>query len=445
LAEFCREHGVTPNIDALAQQGGVFLNSFCGNSVCSPSRAAILTGLHGHANGVPMLNMATKPDLWTFPQGLKALGYQTAVIGKWHLGSKPTQFDHWEVLPVQGQYEDPVFETRDRSFIRTGYATDVITDMAIEWLVKRPRDKPFFLAIHHKAPHREFVPPPRYYHWLDDVVIPEPDTLFDDYSHRASAARDQRMTIANDMQLQRDLKIGGRHVNHPGYAKRNLEFNRLKLQGQDLVRWKYQTYLKDYLRCVKAVDDSVGQITAALEREAIADNTVLIYSSDQGFYLGEHGWFDKRWIYEESIRMPFVIRWPGVVAPGMRNSEFIQNIDYGPTFVEMAGGRVPDGLHGQSIVPLLRGQTPSDWRRSVYYHYYDPGHGMTRNRHYGVRTDRYTLVNFYQRDEWELFDNSADPQQLHSVYAEPRYAHDLKEIREELFRLRELYGDVDPL
>jgi arylsulfatase A-like enzyme len=444
LAEFCRQHGVTPHIDALAKQGGLFPNSFCGNSVCSPSRAAVMTGLHGHANGVPMLNMGIKPGAWTFPQGLRDAGYQSAVIGKWHLGTKPLDFDHWQVLPVQGDYEDPAFETRDRTFTRAGYATDVITEMALEWLDRRDLERPFYLAIHHKAPHLETLPPPRYYRWLDDVVIPEPSTLFDDYAHRSSAPRDQRMTIAAGLQLKRDLKVGAEYARHPGFTARNAEFKRLKLQGKDLVRWKYQTFLKDYLRCVKAVDDSVGRLSTVLEQEGIADNTIVIYSSDQGFYLGEHGWFDKRWIYEESIHMPFIIRWPGVVAPGTCFPEFIQNIDYAPTFIEMARGRQPEGLHGRSFVPILRGHARPNWRRSVYYHYYDPGMGMTRNRHFGVRTQRYTLAHFYQRGEWELFDNVNDPQQLRSVYDDPEYAEALAQTKQELLQLQNSYGDVKP-
>jgi arylsulfatase A-like enzyme len=443
LSAFCREQGVTPQIDRLAARGGVFLNSFCGNSLCSPSRAAILTGLHGHANGVMTLGRPTKEGIWNYPRALREAGYQTAVFGKWHLGTTKPEFDEWLILPGQGRYSDPVFESAagERNF--TGYTTDVITDLSLDWLKRRDPAKPFFMAVHHKAPHRNFIPPPRYFTWLDDVTIPEPDTLFDDYANRASPARNQKMTIARDMTLGSDLKVNEKQANEAGYVARNADFARRKLEGRELTQWKYQQYLKDYLRCVKAVDDSVGRVVAALRAAGLEDNTVVVYSSDQGFYMGEHGWFDKRWIYEESVHMPFIVAWPGVVKPGTRFTPMIQNIDYAATFVEMAGGKVPAGLHGRSFVPVLRGQTPPDWRRSIYYHYYDGGHGVAK--HYGVRTERYTLAHFYTTNEWELFDNEKDPRQLRSVYADPAYAGALAVLRAELTRLRQEYQDSDDI
>jgi arylsulfatase A-like enzyme len=443
LAAFCREQQVTPQIDRLAARGGFFPNSFCGNSLCSPSRAAILTGLHGHANGVMTLGRPIKEGLWTYPRGLRAAGYQTAVFGKWHLGTTVPEHDEWLILPGQGRYNDPVFEGPKGERTFQGYTTDIITDLSLEWLQRRDRSKPFFLGVHHKAPHRNFIPPPRYFTWLDDVTVPEPDTLFDDYANRASPARNQKMSIEKDMTLGSDLKVGEQYARDPAYAARNADFARRMPAGRDLVRWKYQQYLKDYLRCVKAVDDSVGRVVAALEAAGLAQNTVVIYSSDQGFYMGEHGWFDKRWIYEESVHMPFLIAWPGVVAPGTRFEPMIQNIDYAATFVEIAGGQVPAGLHGRSFVPVLRGQTPADWRQSIYYHYYDPGHGVAK--HYGVRTARFTLAHFHATNEWELFDNEQDPRQLRSVYADSAYQGTVAALKAELARLRAQYGDSEAI
>lgn len=446
LSAFCREQNVTPNIDKLAEQGGFFVNSFCGNSLCSPSRASVLTGLHSHANGVAILNQPVKEGIWTFPRALREAGYQTAVVGKWHLGNSRPEFEEWQLLAGHGSYNDPAFETAQGKLRKKGYATDVITDMSLEWLGKRDRTKPFFLAVHHKAPHREWVPPQRYAAWLDDLEVPEPETLFDDYANRASPARECKLTIERWMLLEADLKVGQKYRDDPLYAARNADFEKRKPTGRDLVRWKYQQYLKDYLRCVKAVDDSVGSIVEALRKEGVEDNTVLIYSSDQGHFMGEHGWYDKRWIYDESLRMPFLIRWPGVVKPGTRFSEIIQNIDYAATFVEMAGGSVPDGLHGRSFVPVLRGQTPADWRTGVYYRYYGAADGGTPwdvPLHYGVRTHRYTLARYFATDEWELFDLEKDPQQIRNVYDERAYGKTVEELKTELTQLRALYGDTD--
>ncbi len=445
LSAFCREQKITPNIDRLASEGALFLNSFCGNSICSPSRAAVLTGLHGHANGVRYLNEEVTPGTWKFPSALRAAGYQTALVGKWHLGATTTETDYWCLLPGQGVYNDPSFTSTTGSIKCAGYASDVITDLSLRWLDSRDRAKPFMLMVQHKAPHRNWIPPERYAHLLDDVTVPEPDTLFDDYSNRASVHKAQKLSIDKDMLLPGDLKI---QADKPLdkipdlYQSRNEAFRKLNPQGQDLVRWKYQTYAKDYLRCVKSVDDSVGRVLDYLAKSGLDKNTVVIYSSDQGFYIGEHGWFDKRWILEESIRMPFIIRWPGVVQPGARPLAMIQNIDYAPTFVAIAGGQAPSSLHGRSLLPLLRGEAPADWRASVFYRYYDPGHGVPQ--HLGVRTARYTLAHYSATDEWDLFDREKDPSQLRSVYADPAYADAAKELKAELARLRALYGETDP-
>ncbi|MCX7309794.1 MAG: sulfatase [Afipia sp.] len=443
LSQFCREQGITPNIDRLAATGGLFVNSFCGNSLCSPSRASVLTGLHSHANGVMTLDQPIKAGLWTFPNSLRQAGYQTAVIGKWHLDKTIPEYADWQLLPGQGDYLNPVFISKSGREKHTGYVTDITTDLALDWLKLRDASRPFFLAIHHKAPHRNWVPPLRYATWLDDVAVPEPATLFDDYTNRASPARFQEMNIGKDMTMASDLKVGNTFAANPLYAARNADFAAKTPMGDDLTRWKYQQYLKDYLRCVKAVDDGVGRVLDALSSAGLEKNTIVIYSSDQGFYMGEHGWFDKRWIYEESLHMPFIIRWPGVVQAGTRFGPFVQNIDYAPTFMDMAGGQIPDGLHGRSIVPILRGETPADWRKSVYYHYYDDNGAHNVVKHYGVRTDRYTLAYYYTTEEWEMFDNEQDPEQLRSVYADSAYAKTLAELKIELGRLRRLYQDSD--
>jgi arylsulfatase A-like enzyme len=282
LSEFCKQQGVTPNIDKLAAQGGFFVNSFCGNSLCSPSRASILTGLLSHANGVMHLERPITPGLWTFPIGLKERGYQTAVFGKWHLASKP-DYQDWRITFGQGAYDNPEFESTTGKERFTGYTTDVVTDLSLDWLKQRDPSRPFFLAVQHKAPHRNWIPPARYATWLDDVEIPEPANLFDDYTNRASPASNQKMEIDRHMALDSDLKVGGRMANDPRFATRNAEYAKQKPEGRDLVRWKYQLYLKDYLRCVKAVDDSVGRVIEALAAAGLTDNTVVIYSSDQGF------------------------------------------------------------------------------------------------------------------------------------------------------------------
>ena len=407
-----------------------------------------------------LLDHPIAPGVWTFPGNLRDAGYQTAVIGKWHLASTRPTTDYWRILPGQGTYWHPDLIGPDgkEKEAHKGYTTDILTDMGLDWLQHRDKTKPFMLMLQHKAPHRPWIPPTRYYQWLADVKIPEPESLFDDYSGRGSPAHNQKMEIAKQMTLNEDLKLPV-NAKSPGennrmtdaeradwqaaFGPRNESFAKANLQGRELTRWKYQEYMKDYLRCIKAVDDSVGRVLDYLKAEGLDGNTVVIYSADQGFYNGEHGWFDKRWIYEESIHMPFIVRWPGVVKPGTRFIPMVQNIDYAATFVDIAGGKVPEGLHGRSFAPILRGQTPADWRKSVYYHYYDGGHSVAR--HYGVRTDRYTLAHFYQTDEWELYDLQKDPQQMRSVYSQPAYAKTVVELKAELERLRKQYKDSPDL
>ena len=437
----------TPTIDRLAREGMLFRNCFVTNSICGPSRAVILTGKHSHLNGVPTNGRKFDGSQQTFPKLLQAAGYQTALIGKWHLRSAPTGFDFWRVLVGQGPYYNPPWRGPDGVEKPIGYTTDIITDVALDWLKeKRDPQKPFLLMYQHKAPHRNWQPGPKYLTMYDDVEIPEPETLWDDYAGRGSAAKLQKMTIAHHLS-QSDLKLSTPKNLTPSqsrawnavYGPKNAAFRRANLQGKDLVRWKYQRYVKDYLRCVASVDDNLGRVLDYLDESGLAANTVVVYSSDQGWYLGEHGWYDKRWMYEESLRTPLIVRWPGVVKPGSENRDFVSNLDFAETFLDIAGAPVPADMQGRSLLPLLKGKTPKDWRRSFYYHYYEfPGAHDVR-RHYGVRTERHKLIHFYNLKEWELYDLKKDPNELKSVYDDPAYAGVVAELKKELTRLREHY------
>jgi len=451
----------TPNIDRLANEGVIFDRCFCCNSICAPSRAAILTGKHSHSNGLMTNQNTFDGGQPTLPKFLKQADYQTALIGKWHLRSTPTGFDHWQILPGQGNYYNPDFIDAQGKKRLSGYVTDITTDLAIDWLGKRDESKPFLLMCQHKAPHRVWAPGPDHLTMYDDVEIPEPDTLFDDYSDRSEVLKDNEMMIARHMMYDYDLKIAGakekdalgRAFKNPelrrmtpdqrekwdaAYEPKNDKFKAANLTGKDLVRWKYQRYIKDYLRCVASVDDNIGRLLDHLEQNGLADNTIVVYSSDQGFYLGEHGWYDKRWMYEESFRMPFIIKWPGVTKAGKRMSALAQNIDFAPTFLDAAGVDVPSEMQGESLRPLLKGKAPADWRKSIYYHYYERGEHHVP-AHEGVRTERYKLIHFYDTDEWELFDLENDPQELKSIYSDPAYATTIKDMKAELMRLKAQY------
>jgi arylsulfatase A-like enzyme len=454
----------TPNIDRLAREGMLFRDAFVTNSICAPSRAVILTGRHSHLNGVLTNAERFDSSQVTFPQLLQQAGYETAIVGKWHLKSEPVGFDHWEVLPGQGFYYNPDFRTPDGMVRDTGYVTDLITDKVVEWLESgRDSTRPFMLMYQHKAPHREWLPGPDHLTTYDDVEIPEPATLFDDYAGRTTAAQHQEMEIDRHMRFAYDLKLWPNTVEpddglnraterrrarmtsdqlaawDAAYDPKNEVFNRDPSEGADLVRWKYQRYMKDYLRSIRSVDDNLGRFLEYLDESGLAENTVVIYSSDQGFYLGEHGWFDKRWMYEESLRMPLIVRWPGVVRAGSENTHLVQNLDFAETFLDLAGVPVPDNMQGRSLVPLLRGEPAADWRDAIYYQYYEfPGvHAV--QRHYGIRTERYKLIHYYLIDEWELFDLERDPDELQSVYEDPTYAGTRRELEERLAELRAEY------
>jgi len=437
----------TPGIDRLAREGMRFDRCLVPNSICGPSRATVLTGKYSHANGFYNNTASNKFNgaQTTFPKLLKAAGYQTAMVGKWHLVSDPTGFDYWDILPGQGVYYNPPMLRMGERLKREGYVTDIITDLSLDWLKKRDKSKPFLLMCQHKAPHRPWEPNLKYLDHDHDPNYPPPETLFDDYSGRGKAEHEQDMMIAKTMD-DTDLKFVTPPQMAPEqlkawnayYEPRNEAFRKAKLQGKELVQWKYNRYMHDYLGCVKSVDESVGRLLEYLEDEGLADNTIVVYSSDQGFYLGEHGWFDKRWIFEESLRSPLLIRWPGKTKAGSVNKDMVSNLDFAETFLEAAGLPVPAEMQGRSLVPLLNGQTPKDWRKSFYYHYYEfPGwHSVAR--HYGVVTDRYKLIHFYEPEfnYWELFDLQKDPRELRSVYGQPEYAATQKELETELNNLR---------
>lgn len=463
----------TPNIDRLAREGAVFLNSFCANSICGPSRATILTGKHSHKNGF-MRNTGKGLDQsqWTVSKALQKSGYATAVIGKWHLKTTPLGFDHWEIFPGQGSYYNPVFIQKDGSQKRfEGYATDLTTDKAINWLDGRDKDRPFFLMCQHKAPHRTFAPALRHLGSLDDVEIPEPETLFDDYANRSATLARNEMEIdrhfdwaydakvrkdeRGDVKLPKPDRYGTPEYNRMTQAQKKVwdahfgprnqaflaDFDAGKLKHRDLVRWKYRRYMRNYLATVKAVDESVGRMLGYLDDNNLSDNTIVIYSSDQGFFLGEHGWYDKRWMFEESFRMPFLVRWPGVIQPESKLKQLIQNIDYAPTFLEIAGEEVPDEVQGESLVPLFRDKE-SAWRSSLYYAYYEFGeHAVPR--HFGVRTQTHKLMHFPRSNEWNLFDLENDPKELTSRYDDPKYGAVREALTAEYARLREYY-DAPP-
>jgi arylsulfatase A-like enzyme len=441
----------TPHLDRIAKEGMLFENCFVTNSICGPSRAVILTGKHSHLNGFLRNGQRFDGSQQTFPKLLRQAGYQTAMIGKWHLASDPTGFDHWEVLIGQGPYYNPPMIRNGERVRHEGYTTDIVTDLALDYLKnQRDKDKPFVLMYQHKAPHREWAPGPDHLNLYDDVTIPEPDNLFDDYEGRGTAARAQEMTIAEHL-TDRDLKFVPPPNLTPeqlaawnaAYEPKNKAFREANLEGKDLVRWKYQRYIKDYLRTIASVDDNAGRVLDYLDESGLADNTVVIYSSDQGFYLGDHGWYDKRFMYEESLRMPLMVRWPGKVRPGSVNSDLVSNLDFAQTFLEIAGVEPPSDMQGQSLVPLLKGEIPDDWRKSFYYHYYEYPGPHAVHRHYGVRTDRYKLIHFYQLDEWELFDLKQDPREMQSVYGDEAYADVVKERKAEVDRLQKHYRVPD--
>ena len=433
----------TPHMDRIAREGTRFDNCFCTNSICAPSRAVILTGTHTHINGVTTLTTKFDGRQTTFPKLLQAAGYQTAIVGKWHLGiggvHDPTGFDYWRVLPGQGLYHDPIIRHPGGERVYPGYATDTITDLSLDWLRQRDASRPFMLLCHHKAPHRRWHPDAKHARMYEDVDIPEPDTLFDDYSDRSRAAREAEMRVSRDLN-ERDVK---------GVPPEGLS-------PEDRTRWFYQRYIKDYLRCIASVDDNIGRMLDYLDAEGLTENTIVVYTSDQGFFLGDHGWYDKRFMYEESLRMPLVMRYPRAVAPGSVSDRMVLNLDFAQTFLDFAGVEASDEMQGRSFRPILEGEAPEGWRTSMYYRYWMHLGGHNVCAHWGIRTERYKLIYYYGRPcgqpgakdeewepEWELFDLEKDPAELHSVHDDPAYAVVATELKAELRRLKKEAKDHD--
>jgi arylsulfatase A-like enzyme len=469
----------TPNIDRIAKKGMLFTQASVTNSICAPSRATILTGKHSHINGKVDNHFPFDTTNVTFPQLLQKAGYQTAMFGKLHFGNSPKGFDQFKILPGQGSYYNPDFITKNEGNIKVeGYVTDIVTDMTLDWLQKeRKKDQPFMLMYLHKAPHRSWLMAERHLDEFTRKTFPEPATLFDDYSGRTPAAAEAEMNILHHMSwagdnkvfpdLMDELKIPEigvdkrRYVAEMGrfnpsqaesfrkaYTRINEEFKKAYpgMSERDKMKWKYQRYMQDYLGTIKSVDENVGRVLDYLEANNMMENTIIVYTSDQGFYLGEHGWFDKRFVYDESFKTPLLVAWPGTVKPGSRSDELVQNLDFAQTFLEAAGVKAPADMQGESLVPLLTGKTNKMKRDAVYYHYYEyPAEHMV-NRHYAIVTKDYKLIHYYYvEDEWELIDRKKDPQELKNVYNDPAYAKIRKELHTQLDQLRKKYKDNEQL
>ena len=460
----------TPNIDRLAARGILFTRAYVENSISSPSRATLLTGKYSHQHGQIKLGRtpAFNADQMTFPKLLQQAGYQTAIFGKWHLWSVPQGFDDYKILNGQGTYYNPEFSTKEHpEFVREeGYVANIVTNDAIDWLEHRDRSKPFCLLVHHKSVHRNWFPELKYAELYEDVTFPEPATFFDDYSTRGDAARLQQMTIEHEMKMVDDCKVYELLENKQAKNNFNAEFLRMSpaeqerfkavygplnekmlaagLKGKDLVRWKYQRYIKDYVRCVKSLDDEIGRLLDYLDENGLSENTIVVYTSDQGFYMGEHNWFDKRFMYEESFRTPLVMSFPQQITPGTVCDELVQNIDFAPTYLALAGVEVPAEVCGVPLTPLFAtGKAPADWRDELYYHYYDYPSIHNVRRHDGIATRDYKLIHFKDQgggskgkdlpiDSWELYDLKADPLEVNNVYDNPRYAEIVADLKKRL-------------
>ena len=461
----------TPRIDQLANQGMLFEKSFCTNSICGPSRAVIMTGKHSHKNGFMTNGNSFNWNQQTFPKILRKAGYTTALYGKSHLKGNPKGFDDWKVLPGQGDYYNPDLITPKGRVRIDGHCTDVVTDLAVEWLkTGRDKTKPFMLMVQHKAPHRNWMPALRHLPLYDDIKIPEPTTLFDKWEDNAPPARHQELEIDRHMDINYDLflDLTADYEGAPSqkrqdrsawrnmkkmtkdqlsswrafYGPRDKAFHEANLSGKELVRWKFQRYAKNYLRCVRGVDDSVGKIQDTLKNLKLDENTVVIYSSDQGFYIGDHGWYDKRWMYEESLMMPLIVKWPGVTKAGSRSKQMVQNLDYAQTFLQMAGAKIPANMQGKSLVPILKNGRAENWRDSIYYHYYEYPSVHMIPRHYGIRTERYKLIHFYQfGNEWEMYDLKEDPDELTNIYGKSSKETLQKDLKKQLVAIRKFYYD----
>jgi arylsulfatase A-like enzyme len=471
----------TPNIDRIARGGALFENSFVTNSICAPSRAVILTGKYSHVNGHRDNDDMFDSSQMTYPQLMHDAGYQTALLGKWHLESDPVGFDTYQILTDftgQGVYYNPNFNEDGQIVRREGYVTDIITEKAIDFLDQATQsDDPFLMLVHHKAPHRNWMPGPEYLGAFEDVEFPVPETFFDDYATRKIAGladmKIENMYLSQDMKLHKEYYgtetgTGGstefaklveaiwegdynnmtdeqRAAWDAVYDPINKEYAELNLSGDELALWMYQRYMRDSIATIKSVDDSIGEILDYLDEHGLAENTIVIYTSDQGFYLGEHGWYDKRWMYEESFRTPLVMRYPALVSPGTVVDEMVLNLDFAPTILDLARLDVPKEMQGESMRPLITGKSSKvAWRDAIYYHYYEYPNGWHNvRRHFGVRTERYKLINFYNDRYWELFDLENDPNELRNVYDDPACQDVVAELKVKLEELREYYGDYE--
>lgn len=463
----------TPNMDRIAAEGIRFDNCYATNALSGPSRACILTGKFNHRNGFTDNASIFNGDQQTLPKLLQAAGYETAIVGKWHLISEPQGFDFWSILSGQGEqgnYYSPEFWEMGREFVEEGYVSEVITDKAINYLEKRSKDKPFCLMFHHKAPHRNWMPSPKNIGMFNETVFPEPANLFDDYSGRGDAAKEQDMSLEHTFTEDWDLKLMTREemLANPenrlaqvyfrmpeevqakwdeAYTGRIAEYRSGKLQGKELVSWKYQQYMRDYLATVLSVDESIGRMLEYLEKSGELDNTIIVYTSDQGFFLGEHGWFDKRFMYEECQRMPLVIRYPKAIKPGSTSSALCMNVDFAPTFLDFAGVEIPEDIQGKSMKEILEsgGAAPDGWRDAVYYHYYEYPAEHSVKRHYGIRTNDFKLIHFYNDiDQWEMYDMAKDPCEMENVFGYPEYADVRDRLLQRLTKVQAEYGDSDP-
>lgn len=461
-----KRYADTPNLDRIANNGVKFTNSFVANSLSGPSRACILTGKHTHKNGF----RSNETDVFdgsqpTFPKYLQQAGYETAIFGKWHLVSYPTGFDTWEIVPGQGDYYNPSFITQQGDTIKEhGYLTTLITDKSLDWLKNRQdKDNPFCLMIHHKAIHRNWMADTCDLKMYEDKVFPLPDNFYDDYEGR-EAASTAEMRIADHLDMIYDLKMDGpdkksylkgaykRFCGRMDSLQRKAwddfynpiaeDFYNRQLSGKELAEWKYQRYMRDYMKTVKSLDDNVGRVLDYLEDNDMLKNTIVVYASDQGFYMGEHGWFDKRFMYEESFRTPLIMMLPESLKRRGDIPELVQNIDYAPTFLEIAGVEIPEDMQGKSLLPLLKDETPANWRDALYYHYYEYPAEHAVKRHYGVRDGRYKLIHFYNDiDKWELFDLEKDPTEMHNLYDQPGMEKVTEEMMKKLAKLQEEYDD----
>lgn len=448
----------TPNMDRLAREGMLFQDVLCTNAICGPSRAAILTGNYSHLNGFYKNESGGQfnADQWTFPQAFQKNGYQTCLFGKWHLGSEPVGFDQFKFhanAGQQGMYWDPVYNENGKIVKEEGYATNLTTEFALNWLQKgRKKDEPFMMVLQFKAPHRPWEPDGKYEALWDDIEMPYPSTFDDQYKGRELTAGDTEMTM--DYLSRRDMKLtppeGLERKDKLKWdfygAKRDEIVQPEGMSEEEGRRWRYQRYIKDYLACVKSVDDNIGRVLDYLDQNGLAENTMIVLTSDQGFYLGDHGFFDKRFIYEESLRMPFMVRYPKMVKAGSVNEDIITNIDFAPTLLEMAGIEAEVKMQGKSFVPMLMGKQAENWRQSMYYHYYEFPFWHHVQPHYGIRTERFTLAHFYYNiDQWELYDLEKDPKQINNVINDPTYKEVVIELKAKLNELMIEYDNDKPL